>query len=258
MFYHDLDDLPKDRYPEHLILISEKDFNEAKRTKKTAEFLLAEDKHYLVVPSADEAKYHPITHELDTSGLLKANTLLLLDKKEQARRYLPYDMLADKTLYFQMLSFTELCQHLGAKSVDFTSQSASNRQKEMHAEISANLKGATAKTGADYQNHSSDNRYTDQKVKFEGIKNLEKAEELMKTGLFDNNPHIITFYNAARNQENKMLSQKVSFSINQELSKQLGVFVNADIPVLQTIFNAEFKANIKEIQSWKVEYEVEF
>ena len=153
MFYHDLDDLPA-QYPEHLILIDESQFNELKQDKKNSGFLLAKDKHYLIVPSIQEAQNHPITKELINQNNLKPNTLLLLNENEGAKRYLPYDVLIEKSLEFQMLQFTELCQHLGAKKVELIYEASSNEKSKTSAEASATIKSANMGAGASHQNES--------------------------------------------------------------------------------------------------------
>lgn len=257
MFYHDLDDLPT-QYPEHLILIDESQFNELKRDKENSGFLLAKDKHYLIVPSIQEAQNHPITKELANQNNLKPNTLLLLNENEGAKRYLPYDVLIERSLEFQMLQFTELCQHLGAKSVELIYEANSNEKSNISTEANATIKTTNAGVGVSYQNESSNNGKTNVSTDFDGNMDLVRAEELMKTGIFDGNHQVIAFYNAARNQTNKMKMQQIEFSASQKLTKQLKTFVNVDVPFLKTIANAEFEREVEQVQSWKVAYKVEF
>lgn len=258
MFYHDLDDLPT-QYPEHLILIDESQFNELKRDKENSGFLLAKDKHYLIVPSIQEAQNHPITKELANQNNLKPNTLLLLNENEGAKRYLPYDVLIERSLEFQMLQFTELCQHLGAKRVELMYEANSNEKSKTSAKASATIKGANVGAGASHQSELSNNAKTRKLSTFDGKHiNLAKAEELMKTGIFDGNHQVITFYNTAINQTNKMQTQQIEFSASQKLTKQLKAFANADVPFLKTIANAEFEREVEQVQSWKVAYRVEF
>lgn len=258
MFYHDLDDLPV-QYPEHLVLIDESQFNELKRDKKNGSFLLEKDKHYLIVPSIQEAQNHPITKELANQNNLKPNTLLLLNENEGAKRYLPYDMLIEKSLEFQMLQFTELCQHLGAKRVELVYEANSNDKSDVSLEAGGKIKGVKISTDASHQSELSNNAKTRKLSIFDGKHiNLAKAEELMNTGIFDGNHQVITFYNTARNQNNKMLVETIEFSASQKLTKQLKVFANTNVPFLKTIANAEFKREVEQVQSWKVAYKVEF
>ncbi|OAV23171.1 hypothetical protein AO371_1438 [Moraxella catarrhalis] len=258
MFYHDLDDLPA-QYPEHLILIDESQFNELKQDKKNSGFLLAKDKHYLIVPSIQEAQNHPITKELANQNNLKPNTLLLLNEDEGVKRYLSYDVLIEKSLEFQMLQFTELCQHLGAKKVELIYEASSNEKSKTSAEASTTIKSANVGARASHQNESLNNAKTSKLSTFDGKHiNLTKAEELMKTGIFDGNNPVIAFYNTARNQTNKMQTQHIEFSASQKLTKQLKAFANADVPFLKTIANAEFEREVEQVQSWKVAYKVEF
>lgn len=258
MFYHDLDDLPT-QYPEHLILIDESQFNELKRDKENSGFLLAKDKHYLIVPSIQEAQKHPITKELANQNNLKPNTLLLLNENEEVKRYLPYDVLIERSLEFQMLQFTELCQHLGAKRVELVYEANSNERSKTSAKASATIKGANAGAEASHQNESSNNAKTRKLSIFDGKHiDLAKAEELMNTGIFHGNHQVTAFYNTARNQTNKTLVEKIEFSASQKLTKQLKVFTNTNVPFLKTIANAEFEREVEQVQSWKVAYEVEF
>lgn len=258
MFYHDLDDLPT-QYPEHLILIDESQFNELKRDKENSGFLLAKDKHYLIIPSEQEAQNHPITKELASQNHLNPNTLLLLNENEGAKRYLPYDVLIERSLEFQMLQFTELCQHLGAKRVELIYEANSNEKSNISLEVGGKIKGAKIDAGASHQSELSNNVGTKKLSIFDGKHiNLAKAEELMNTGIFDGNHQVITFYNTAKNQNNKMQIQEVCFSASQKLTKQLKVFANANVPFLKTIANAEFQREVEQVQSWKVAYKVEF
>lgn len=112
---------------------------------------------------------------------------------------------------------------------------------------------------ASHQNESLNNAKTTKLSTFDGKHiNLTKAEELMKTGIFDGNYPVIAFYNTARNQTNKMQTQHIEFSASQKLTKQLKAFANADVPFLKTIANAEFEREVEQVQSWKVAYKVEF
>lgn len=261
MFYHDLDDLPT-QYPEHLVLISESDFNQLKQTKKQGEFLLADDKHYLVIPSEHEAQKHPITKALLEKSQLQPNTLLMLNKyanENEVERYLPYDVVAKKTLEFQMLQFTELCQHLGAKSVRLIYESNRTKETNTSTQMNGNIKGANASMGANHQSDTTNNNQTEATTIFDGKHiNLAQAKSLMDTGIFEGNPQVIAFYNTAKNQTNKMQKQTIKFTASQQLSKQLKLFANADVPFLKSIANAEFTRTVTEVESWRVEYEVEF
>lgn len=258
MFYHDLDDLPETR-PEHLILIDESKFNELKRKKENSSFLLEKDKHYLIVPSEQDAQKHPITKELVSQNALKPNTLLLLNEDKGVQRYLPYDVLIERSLEFQMLQFTELCQHLGAKRVKLIYEANSNEKSNVSLEIGGKIKGAKIDAGASHQSELSNNAGTEKLSIFDGKHiDLAKAEELMNTGIFDGNNQVITFYNTAKNQNNKMQIQEVCFSASQKLTKQLKVFADAKVPFLKTIAGAEFQKEIEQVQSWKVAYRVEF
>lgn len=182
-----------------------------------------------------------------------------MNENEGAKRYLPYDVLIEKSLEFQMLQFTELCQHLGAKKVELIYEASSNEKSKTSAEASATIKSANVGARASHQNESLNNAKTRKSSTFDGKHiNLTKAEELMKTGIFDGNNPVIAFYNTARNQTNKMQTQHIEFSASQKLTKQLKAFANADVPFLKTIANAEFEREVEQVQSWRVAYKVEF
>lgn len=262
MFYHDLNDLPSDVLPEHLVVINSKDFAEAKRSRETGRFLLEEDKHFLVMPTPEEALSHSIIKPLHKNGSLKPNALLLLNKNKDNNSsdyYLPYDILTKKSLRTQMLHFITLCQHLGAKHVELMISENTKEHSSIHALSEAQLKGATAKAGTTYESKNDTINTDDLITKFQGSEpNLPAAEELMKTGIFDTNEHVVAFYNTAKNIHNRMAQQKAKITIDQTTSKQLDLFLKADIPMLKTIFNAEMKAQMQKCKSLAVEYQVFF
>ena len=260
MFYHDLDDLPLDIKPEHLIVISSQDFENAKRTRQSGQFLLTNDKHFLVMPTKEEAINHPIIKPLYENSYLKENTILLLDKNAQnSNYYLPYNMIAEKNIEMQMLHLPLLCQHLGVKSVRVILNEKAQECRSMDIDIGANIKGANTNLGANYNSSQNNDEYKNLITEFDGNHiDLEEAEKLMKTGIFDGNTNIIQFYNTAKNQKNKMKSQKLRCKISQDISRQFDVFANTDIPLLKTIFNAEMKAQMQKIKSLEIEYEVIF
>ena len=262
MFYHDLDDLPSDVLPEHLVVISSKDFAEAKRSREKGKFLLEEDKHFLVMPTPEEALSHSIIRPLYENRSLKPNALLLLDKNKDDSSndyYLPYDILTEKSLKTQMLHFIALCQHLGATRVELSMNENIKEYFATHASAEAQIKAATAKTGTTYESKNDTTNTADLITKFQGSEpNLSAAEKLMKTGIFDTNEYVVAFYNIAKNIDNRTVQQEAKITIDQTAFKQLDLFLKADIPMLKTIFNAEMKAQMQKCQSLAVEYQVFF
>lgn len=261
MFYHDLDDLPTDVLPEHLLLISPETFHEAKRTRENGRFLLETDKHFLVMPTPEEAKNHPIIQPLYKEGHLKPNNILLATKKSQdGNYYLPYTTIAKQNIETQMLNFVTLCQNLGAKSIKFTINEKTEEfcSALMDINFKVNEK-MNANTGISKNDTRKNHTHTELVTEFEGNSiDLEAAANLINTDIFKKNDHIIAFYNTAKNTNNRIKSQRIKFGISTDISKQLDIFAKTDIPILETIFNAEVKVEIKKYQSLEVEYEVIF
>ncbi|MFC0821052.1 hypothetical protein [Moraxella marmotae] len=260
MFYHDIDDLPTDVKPNHLIVISSRDFEKAKQTRETGQFLLESDKHFLVMPTQEESRQHSIIRPLYENNYLKENTILLLDKNPQnGNYYLPCEIVAERNIKMQMLHLPTLCQHLGAKRVSIVLNEKAEECRSMGIDIRTNVKGVNANTGTNYTNDQNSNNRTDLVTEFDGCDmDLAEAERLMHKGIFDGNDEIIAFYNSAKNQINRMRSQRLRCKTSQDISKQLNMFANANIPILQTIFNADTKAQMKKLQSLEIEYEVMF
>lgn len=261
MIYSDVQDLPNDHKPEHLIIINEDVFDNAMQDYKSGQFLLDPNIHYLVKPTASEAKEHPITKILHEEGLLKDNGVLLLDKEAKDTRYLPYDLLTKKTIQFQMQTFVELCQLLGAKKVRCITNENNENRSSLTSETKADTgSGFTANIGSDANKNAKLKSKLENNTSFsDGTVNLAEAERLMKTDIFSNNENIVAFYNSARRQENRMKHQKVTFQVAQDISKQLSLIAGIDAPIFnKTIASAELKKSSHELKSLYIEYEVEF
>lgn len=262
MFYHDIDDLPVEfrALPEHLVVISEGDFQKARKTRESGEFLLEPDKHFLIMPALDEAQNHPVIQPIVEAGQLKASTILLKNRQiNTGDYYLPYEMFAEQNIQTQMLNFSLLCQHLGAKKVKIRLNESAQEILAAGVHVDATVKAATVGMGGDFTAENIANSSTELETDFEGIcVKLDDAEALMKTGIFGQNQHIVAFYNSAKNTENRMKSQKAMITIDQNTSRQLDMLIKADIPILETIFSAEIKGKMEKLKSLKVEYEVIF
>lgn len=260
MFYHDLDDLPCDVLPDHLVVISANDFQQAKRTRESGQFLLDADKHFLVMPTVEEAKNHPVIRPIYEANHLKENTVLLKSLQDgKSNYYLPYEMVTEQSIETQMLHFPALCQHLGAKSVKITMSEETKELLEANASIKATIKGAKVGTGVNYENNNNTNKSTEWVLEFEGGHvDLQEAEILMNTDIFRKNKHIVAFYNTAKNINNRIKTQKAKISMDEQASKQLSAFLNANIPMLKTIFNADMRAKVEKYQALEIEFEVTF
>lgn len=262
MIYSDPRDLPTDHKPEHLIVISEETFGKAMQSYAQGEFLLDPNISYLLKPNNHETNAHPITKALLKQGHLKENTILLLDKDSWGERYLSYDMLTRKTIHFQMQSFVELCQLLGAKSVHCITNTQDKRNSSLDSELCMDIANTVVNGGLDtkYSKNNSQNSSLENNTNFSGGKvNLVEAERVMRTKIFDDNENIIAFYNSARCQENRMTYQKVKFQVAQEVGKQLELIAKIEAPLFnKTIGNAKFKKTSTELSSLCIEYEVTF
>ena len=232
---------------ENIVILSQKDFNQAMTTYEVGKFLLDDEICYLVKPDdVDDVEQYPALQNLYKSRQLKAGNILILDDEENDS-YLSYDSLLKRTVELQLNKFNELCQLMGAKKVVLSYVSSVKENEKMKLEAEATINGAfNAKTGVKSEIISNILGSMETVTVFNGnsIPNIDKAKKLMATGIFSNNNHIISFFDKACHIENRMISETVTVKLAEDVSKKLEVFAKIDAPI--------FKKSIGEVNFEKV------
>lgn len=232
---------------ENIVILSQKDFNQAMTTYEVGKFLLDDEICYLVKPDyVDDVEQYPALQNLYKSKQLKAGNILILDDEENDS-YLSYDSLLKRTVELQLNKFNELCQLMGAKKVVLSYVSSVKENEKMKLEAEATINGAfNAKTGVKSEIISNILGSMETVTVFNGnsIPNIDKAKKLMATGIFSNNNHIISFFDKACHIENRMISETVTVKLAEDVSKKLEVFAKIDAPI--------FKKSIGEVNFEKV------
>ena len=232
---------------ENIVILSQKDFNEAMTTYEVGKFLLDDEVCYLVKPDeSDNVQQYPTLQKLYKDRQLKPGNILILDNEENDS-YLSYDSLLERTVELQLNKFAELCQLMGAKKVILNYTSSTKENESMKLEAEATIKGAlNAKTSVKSEIISNILGSMETVTVFSGnsIPNIDKARKLMATGIFSNNNNIISFFNKACHIENRMISENVTIKLAEDVSKKLEVFARIDAPI--------FKKSIGEVNFEKV------
>jgi len=240
----DFSNTPEDRA--NIVILSQHDFSEAMQSYDNGSFLLDEEICYLVKPDPEEIEDYPVLQQLKKDNQLKSGSILILDNAEEDS-YLPYDTLLKRTVEYQLQQFTQLCQLMGAKSVtlNYTSNKKADESTSFSAE--ANFKGAVnAEAGVKSEIVSNILGQMESVTVFKGNDNpdIEGAKKLMSTGVFSNNSNITSFYHKACNVKNRMMHEKVSMKLAEEVSNKLEVFAKIQAPI--------FKNSIGEVNFEKV------
>lgn len=232
---------------ENIVILSQKDFNEAMTTYEVGKFLLDDEVCYLVKPDeSDNVEQYPTLQKLYEGRQLKPGNILILDNEENDI-YLSYDSLLERTVELQLNKFTELCQLMGAKKVILNYGSSTKENESIKLEAGAKVKGViNGKAGV--KSEIIQKLLSSMKVEtvFSGnsTPNIDKAKKLIATGIFNNNIQIISLFNKACHTENPIVSEKVTIKLAEEVSKKLEVFARIDAPI--------FKKSIGEVNFEKV------
>lgn len=245
---------------QNLIVLDEQTFNEAMSSYETGKFLLDDNICYLVQPSVEQIKNHPVLTKLDNKNQLKNGNILSQDYDDD-NGYLIYDIAIKKTAEAQLTRFSELCQLLGAKSVTIQTTTTINQDENIEANIDTSIKAAEMNAHAKNQVINELMREMEQKTLFDGNgeQDLEKAEKLISTKYFDDNEHILSLYRMAKSQKNKIQSQKVKIRLAEKACKNLSIMANIDLPLFKKTIGSANLEKIKNVsQIIEIEYLVEF
>lgn len=272
-----------------IVVISQQDYNKSIRNYETSKDLFKDGVYYLVEPTKKDISSNPILAKMDEQNQLIPGTVLVQDY-ENPDLYLPFDEGIKKNIFSQMNMFNSLCQALGAKRVKFNLSEKNNNNVENKAnlgitlmpnidKISVFLEDYLSKKGKNInkiENEDSNNngrigfnKNLIQEIKKElgsdtefegGNADLKRAQDIVNSKIFDGNAQIIAFYNAANTQFNRMKNQTCSFTLIEKTKKSLGVFVEANLPILLENPGGDINFNrIKEsIVTLQVEYTVSF
>ena len=216
----------------NIVVLSEEQLKKAMQTYETSKFLLNEDICYLIQPYEAAIESHPILQELDNKGLLNAGKLLVQGRENE---YFPIEEAMEKSIVNQMQAFLNLCQYLGACSVSY--EIIESDCEESKWAVGGSVEGKSDVAGNAKLDTSIQQELTQKiinkmnsQTEFKGGKpDLLKAEVLINSRIFDNNPNLSGFYAIAKNQDNNVKNQTIYISFGQEIAKSLEIFANADI-----------------------------
>lgn len=254
------ENLPVANKRPNIVVLSQKDFNNAMQTYESGQFLLNENICYLIQPSFDDIQKVDLFKYLDKNNLLTAGNILIQDFQNKDK-YLPFDEALEQNIFYQMEHFKELCQYLGAKEFRFKIIEEQNDNRNMNGNIQADIAAFTGDLSAKRDWRKNIEKKIDSHTIFEtGKANLEKARALMELGVFHGDTNIISFYRSACHTENRISTQKVRFSLAKNVCKQLAILANIDSPIFKKhiVSNAKLES-LRELSSaLEVEYEVKF
>lgn len=254
------ENLPVANKRPNIVVLSQKDFNNAMQTYESGQFLLNENICYLIQPSFDDIQKVDLFKYLDKNNLLTAGNILIQDFQNKDK-YLPFDEALEQNIFYQMEHFKELCQYLGAKEFRFKIIEEQNDSRNMNGNIQADIAAFTGDLSAKRDWRKNIEKKIDSHTIFEtGKANLEKARTLMELGVFHGDTNIISFYRSACHTENRISTQKVRFSLAKNVCKQLEVLANIDSPIFKNHIVGSMKLeHLRELSSvLEVEYEVKF
>lgn len=254
------ENLPAANKRPNIVVLSEKDFNNAMQTYENGQFLLNEDICYLVKPSLQDIQKVDLFQHLDDKNLLNAGSILI-QSVQNKNEYLPYDKALEENIFYQMEHFKELCQSLGAKEFRFQIIEKQNDKHNVNGDIQANVAAFTGDLSTNYELKKQIEQNMALHVTFaSGKADMAKAKAIMDSGVFHDNINIMSFYRSACDETNKISTQKVRFSLAKNVCKQLAILANIDSPIFKKhiVSNAKLES-LRELSSaLEVEYEVKF
>lgn len=266
MLVRDLEDLPTDLHErERIIVLSTETINQALQTYDDSAFLFDDKVCYIEKPSKEQTAKSKVIAQLYKEGHLKDNTILIANTQESKdiskEVYLPFDILTKKTIQYQLNQFIVLCQLLGAKYIRVSSKELEENHRSRDINVGAKVpKTFNAEVGVHTDFKQKLLAEMEQVHQFQGAEpQLKQAEQLMETGVFDDNISILTLYRTAINLENRSKTVNVKMKFAQEIAKQLKVIADVKAPILKKSIGEATFNTIQEIaQLIEIEYEVHF
>lgn len=240
-----------------IIVLDRKDFDKAMKNYKDGQFLLDDRICYLPKPMASQIEESEILKNLDHNGLLQSGNVLIL---QSGNNYLPFEKALEETAFSQMNDFNLLCQYLGVKEVSYKIIENQDETNHIDGSISADVKMVGLNTDAQYTVKSQIKQKIKSHTKFAGgMPDIQKANELIHTGTFNNNRTIMNFYQSVCHQANKIQRQTVCFELAKDLTKEFDALINIDASILKQALGEVNLKILKELSyAIKIEYEVIF
>lgn len=91
-----------------IVVLKEKDFNEAMKDYETGSFLLDENICYIIEPSKNDIAQNSILAQMEQNNQLTSGNILVQDL-ENSELYLPFDKAVKNNIFAQMAMFNTLC-----------------------------------------------------------------------------------------------------------------------------------------------------
>lgn len=241
-----------------IVVLKEKDFNEAMKDYETGSFLLDENICYIIEPSKNDIAKNAILAQMEQNNQLTSGNILVQDL-ENSELYLPFDKAVKNNIFAQMEMFKTLCQALGAKKFEISIKEKVSQKNIMSGNTKINIEQSNI--GGEIKNNFAHDiaKELELEAEFEGKeRNLTRAKTIVEAKIFDNNPNIIAFYNSAISTTNPIKRQKCTFSLAEQTTKSLKALANLDVPIFKTIASANLEL-LKEVSTTlEVTYEVTF